>query len=116
MKKLKRPVLVRTEHTYTELQMLMKHPVTGEDFSFDICEGQAKTDDPHVLRCLLDHPRRNGGNAPGSFFLVGSDKELEDLYTEATGNIGHVDPLEAANKEIEALQKKVSVLEAKAKK
>lgn len=104
--KLKHAVEVRTTKG-SEIQFIMRHPITNEDFSFTLVDGRASTDDPFVLRCLLDHPLQDAAPEAGGFMLIGSKQELEKLYEEAVAKLDMSDPLSEANKKIEELKKEL---------
>lgn len=97
---------------FSNLQMLMEHPLTGEKFAFNIVEGKAETNDPYTLRCLLDHPKRNDPFSAGGFILIGSDSELEALYAESVGEVAaEQNPLAAAQNRVQELETKVEELQ-----
>lgn len=110
--KLSRPVSV-TVRDGGELQMLLKHPVTGGNVTFTVTNGWGSTTDPDILRCLLDHPFRDQENVSGGFLLIGNTPELEALYAEAKGTPVAVNELEDAKKQIVELERRLAAKETK---
>ena len=110
--KLSRPVSVSVRDG-GELQMLLKHPVTGGNATFTVSRGWGTTSDPDILRCLLDHPLRDQANVAGGFLLIGNDNELEALYAEAKNQPAKVNELQLAKEQIVALEKELKEVKAK---
>lgn len=103
---LKKAVEVRTTKG-SDMQYILRHPITKEDVSFYVSDGRAMITDAHILRCMLDHPLKDQPGEQGGFMLIGNDDTLEKMYTDAVAKLNMQTPLDEANEKIAALTKEL---------